>query len=132
MLILNLLFSIALGIVLAILFTAGFAQGTRPFSTPWWADVLGFFMLVFVATWAAGVWLPPRALGIGVLVPIAAAGVIAVVFFLASKRRKLAPITAGATALRASIIMQSSVFIVVMFLLAALVIAGYWAVNATT
>jgi hypothetical protein len=132
MLILNLLFSVAMGIVLAVLFTAGFAQGARPFSPKWWADVGGFFMLVFVATWAAGVWLPPKSLAVGVLIPVSAAALIAVIFSVARKHRVVhdpSVVRAGPTAVKASAAVQSSVFVVVMFLLAALVIAGYWAVN---
>ena len=132
MLLLNLLFSIAMGIVLAILFTAGFAQGTRPFSPRWWADVGGFFMLVFVTTWAAGVWLPPGSLLVGVLGPVAAASVIALVFSLASKHRMVhdpSVVRAGPSAVRASAAIQSSLFVIVMFFLAVLVSAGYWLVN---
>jgi hypothetical protein len=132
MLIFNFIFSLALGVVLAILFTAGFAQGARPFSKRWWIDVGAFCFLVFVATWAAGGWLPPHSLLVGVVIPIAAAALIAVIFSLASHRRKVhdpSVVRAGPTAVRASAVMQGQVFVIVMFFLTALVVAGYWIAN---
>jgi len=74
-----------------------------------------------------------KASACALLIPIAAATAIAVIFSLASHRRKAhAPgvISAGLGAIRASAAVQSKVFIIVMSVLAAFVIARYWLVNA--
>lgn len=50
---LHMLFALGIGVVVALIFAAGFRR-TGP-----WSNILAFFLIIFLAAWAGGIWLGP-------------------------------------------------------------------------
>jgi hypothetical protein len=88
----DIVFSFAIALVLAIIFTTGFARNQRPFTSRWWRNVAGFSVLVFLATWVGHVWLRSGHPALSALMPLAAAAVIATLFLTAPRMRSPRPL----------------------------------------
>jgi len=53
LIILDVVVALAIGVLLTVIFTLGFRRRGP------WSNVLLFFLVVFLGTWTAGIWIPP-------------------------------------------------------------------------
>lgn len=119
-------FALASAVLLAIMFTAGFARSHAPMSAPWWLDVLGFFVLVFLATSAGRVWLSRTQPAIGMALPFAAGVVIALIFLVAPTMQTRRHVGPGSDPIDAdpSGWVAATLFLVLMILLSVAIVFG--------
>jgi hypothetical protein len=121
----DVLFSLATALFLTVLFAVGFARATVPLSYRWWLELAGFFALIFLSSWAGGVWLR-KAPAIGLAAPYVAAIAIATLFLVATSRASRASSSASGVAARPDVaVLQAVLFVILMVVLAVVIVFGY-------
>ncbi len=124
MIVADILFSLATALFLSVLFAVAFARSTPFLSSLWWLQLVGFFALVFLSSWAGGVWLR-KAPAIGLAAPYVAAIAIAVVFLLASGGRVPNPSGSGVASRQDIGLFQAVLFVILLLALAVVIVFGY-------
>jgi hypothetical protein len=121
----DILFSLATALFLSIIFAVAFARSTPPLSFRWWLELVGFFALIFLSSWAGGVWLR-KAPAIGLAAPYVAAIVLAVLFLAATSGAKRVPNPMGSAVASQELgLVQGALFVILLLVLAVVIVFGY-------
>jgi hypothetical protein len=121
----DILFSLATALFLSVIIAVGFVR-SAPLSSRWWLELVGFFGLIFLSSWAGGVWLR-KSPAIGLAAPYVASIAIATIFLLSASRSSRAQTaqSAGVASHPNVAMFQAVLFVVLLVVLAVVIIFGY-------
>lgn len=124
--ILDVVIALLIGILLTLVFTLGFRRRGP------WSSVLLFFLVVFLGTWTAGVWIPPVGpplLGVFWLSPLMVGLILALLLaaaFPTTPRRKSREEIELEPEVPSPVVVAADVFFIVLLIVfAAVILVGY-------
>jgi hypothetical protein len=122
----DVLIALLVGILLTLIFTLGFRRRGP------WSNILLFFLVVFLGTWTAGIWIPPvgpSLLGVFWLSPLMVGLILALLlaaaFPSAPRRRSREEIDLKPEVPSPVVVAVDVFFIVLLIVFAAVILVGY-------